>query len=510
MPDAIAHYKILEPLGAGGLGEVYRARDTRLGRTVAVKVLPSALTQDAGKLEALRDAVGRLISLSHPNIAMLFEIGEEGDRRYLVFEFVQGQPLASLINGRPLNLRRVLEFGINLADALADAHAAEMIHGDIRPDTIMITPKDRAKFMNFGLARYTAGGASRVGLSLPYVAPEEQTGKPADTRTDIYSLGAVMFEMLTGRQRTRGAVLSSVNPAVPAELEQIVARMLASNVDHRAQSAAAIAAELRSVAAILDTRTEAAEAAGVAEPVGRRSQPRRSNAIGFGIALLILAGVVVAWLMMQMIIETRSVPPFHKNGYVVGCERTRQAVVIDPGDEIGSLLEVIDRQSLTARMILLTHAHIDHVTGVGRAKDALDVPTYLHRDDQFLYDAAPQQAAYFGIQCDALPAVDRHYDLGRAIVARRLRDHRASHTRALSGRCVPRVWEGRTGEERSVCRRHALRGIDRPNRFAWRRLRDVDSDRSRRYCFRLVIRRTCIPGTVRSRPSARSAAPIPS
>ncbi|RPI50453.1 MAG: serine/threonine protein kinase [Acidobacteria bacterium] len=295
MPDAIAHYKVLETLGSGGLGEVYRARDTRLGRTVAVKVLPAAITADPAKFDALGAMALRLTRLSHPNIAMLFDGGQEGDRYYLVFEFVQGQPLASLINGRALHVRRALEFGINLADALADAHAADLIHGDIRPDTIMITAKDRAKFMNFGLAPFTGGGAGRLSSASPYIAPEELAGRPADSRSDIYSLGAVMFEMLTGRQRARGMVLSGLNPTVPPELEQVIARMLASTVEHRAQSAAAIAAELRSIASMVDTRTEAAEAAAAVEPM-RRGGRRRSGMAIF-IAILVLVGAVAAWLM---------------------------------------------------------------------------------------------------------------------------------------------------------------------------------------------------------------------
>lgn len=117
-----------------------------------------------------------------------------------------------------------------------------------------------------------------------------------------------------------------------------------------------------------------------------------------------------------MIVETRAVPPFQKNGYVVGCETTREAVVIDPGDEVDMLLDVIKGQSLTVRSILLTHAHVDHVTGVRRAKRALQAPVYLHRDDQFLYDAAPQQAAFFGLDCDALPPIDRYYDLAETLV----------------------------------------------------------------------------------------------
>jgi serine/threonine protein kinase len=297
MPEAIAHYKILEPLGSGGIGEVYRARDTKLGRTVAVKVLSPAILSDTAKFDALGDVAQRLTKLSHPNIAMLFDGGQEGDRYYLVFEFVQGQPLASLINGRPLQVRRALEFTINLADALAEGHSADLIHGDIRPDTIMITPKDRAKFMNFGLAPFTGGGASRLSGNSPYVAPEELAGNPADARSDIYSLGAVMFEMLTGRQRSRGLVLSGLVPNMPPELEQIIARMLAANVEHRAQSAASLAAELRSVAAVLDTRTEQAEAAGAAEPVRSRSGGGRG--VSFFIMLLVLAAIAAAaWFLL--------------------------------------------------------------------------------------------------------------------------------------------------------------------------------------------------------------------
>jgi len=296
MADAIAHYKVLESLGPGGLGDVYRARDTRLGRTVAVKVLPDAITHDPVRLQSLLDTAARLVELSHPNIAMLFEHSQDGNQRFLVFEFVQGQPLAALVNGRPLNVRRALEFAINLADALADAHALEMVHGDIRPDTIMITPKDRAKFMNFGLSRFTAGGMARLSAVTPYVSPEEISGHPGDSRSDIYSLGAVLFEMLTGRQRARGLVLSTLNRNVTGELEQIVGRMLAANVEHRSQSAATIAAELRSVAAILDTRTEAAEAADFSEPTRRRAQRKRSRLVVVVIGALALLGAFAAWM----------------------------------------------------------------------------------------------------------------------------------------------------------------------------------------------------------------------
>jgi serine/threonine-protein kinase len=161
----------------------------------------------------------------------------------------------------------------------------------------MITPKDRAKFMNFGLASFTGGGAGRAGSGSPYVSPEEAAGKPADARSDIYSLGAVMFEMFTGRQRARGVVLSGLDPAVPKELEQIIARMLASTIEHRAQSAAAIAAQLRGIATTLDSRIEAAEAAADAEPI-RRRQPRGTGR-AVTVTLLVLAQLAVAWFVMR-------------------------------------------------------------------------------------------------------------------------------------------------------------------------------------------------------------------
>lgn len=116
-----------------------------------------------------------------------------------------------------------------------------------------------------------------------------------------------------------------------------------------------------------------------------------------------------------MIVEVRAVPPFQKNGYIVACETTREAVLVDPGDEVDALLQVAGSQSLKVQYILLTHAHVDHVTGVARAKDALKVPVYLHGDDRFLYDAVPQQAAFFGLHCDPLPPIDRYYDVGRTL-----------------------------------------------------------------------------------------------
>src|SRR4051812_2953402 len=151
-------YEVLAAIGAGGMGEVYRARDTRLGRTVAIKVLPDDLAADADRRERLLREARAAAALSHHNIAALYEIGEDQGHLFLVFEFVPGKTLRAEIGGRPINPRRAIGFAIEIADALADAHAEGVIHRDIKPDNIIITPKEHAKVLDFGLATWTAGG----------------------------------------------------------------------------------------------------------------------------------------------------------------------------------------------------------------------------------------------------------------------------------------------------------------------------------------------------------------
>src|SRR3954464_4423972 len=142
MYETLAHYKILDRIGAGGMGDVYRARDTRLGRTVAIKVVPAAVAADAERRERFRLEAQAAIALSHPNIAALYEIGEDQGALFLVFEFVPGETLSTMIAGRPLNARRAIDFAIQIADALAEAHSEGIVHRDIKPANIIVTPKD--------------------------------------------------------------------------------------------------------------------------------------------------------------------------------------------------------------------------------------------------------------------------------------------------------------------------------------------------------------------------------
>lgn len=323
MDEALGTYKILDTIGAGGIGTVYRARDTHHGRTVALKVVCDEIAADPDKREAfLRDA-RTAVTLSHPNIAALYEVGEDRGRLFLAAEFVPGQTLRSLIGGRSLNARRAIDLGIQIADALADAHASDFVHGDLRPDTILVTPKDKAKILDFGLTAWTRGGAERRAavnapdgaLATPlgtvaYLSPEQVLGEPADHRSDIFSLGVVLFEMLTGRLpftapkvsdltlqivQAPAPALCGVNPSLPQELEPILTKALAKSLDGRYEVVAAMAAEMRAVAAILDTRADAAEMVPV-KPASSASRRGRWIALVFVLALLAAAWMARGFL----------------------------------------------------------------------------------------------------------------------------------------------------------------------------------------------------------------------
>ena len=278
MVETLGQYKILDRIGAGTLGDVYRARDTRLGRTVAVKLPGAELQADRVRLDALSNDARAASVLSHPNIAALYEIGEEGGRLFLAFEFVPGEPLKRVIAGRPLNMRRAVDLATQMADALAEAHAAMLVHGGLTPDTVMITPKGNAKILDFGFVRWkkspTPGGES-------------------DHRTDIEALGALLFEMLTGRPPSEAS--PRLGASVPGELDEIVGKALGAYADGGYESAATFAADLRSIATILDVRAASADPVRAAPLRNRRERTSRRWIILAAIAALALAALAGWW-----------------------------------------------------------------------------------------------------------------------------------------------------------------------------------------------------------------------
>jgi eukaryotic-like serine/threonine-protein kinase len=248
----VAHYNLLEQLERSGPGDLYRARDTKAGRTVAVRLLPADFTSDP---TALINQARGLTSLSHPNVTTLFDVGEHEGRVYLAFEFQKGQSLRAEANGRPMNVRRAVEIAIQLADAISDAHAAGFVHGGLSPESIVISAKGRAKIPAFELA--AQGGFDHAGRDArlhDYESPEEANKQPPDDRSDIYSVGAILYEMLTTRRPMhRGASAPSAsNPKVPKEIDAVVLKAVAPNPANRYQSAVALAGELRASIAVLD------------------------------------------------------------------------------------------------------------------------------------------------------------------------------------------------------------------------------------------------------------------
>ena len=278
---AIAHFNVLEQIGEGATGELWRARDTRVGRTVALKLVSAKMFQDAGSRQAFFDDARAAMALSHPNIATLFDAGEyEGDG-YLAYEFASGITLRQESDARSVNPRRAVELAVQIADALADAHGSGVLHGDLRPDTIIVTHKGSAKVLEMGMSRWTGGGRVRAEAAtaprslgpqtvpvVSYMSPEQVLGGPIDARSDVFSLGVVLYEMLTGRNPFAAAtaadtvvnvIAAKIGPSHAlstslGDLDALVMRAMAKEIDQRPQSAASLAAELRGIGAILDVR----------------------------------------------------------------------------------------------------------------------------------------------------------------------------------------------------------------------------------------------------------------
>jgi len=247
----VAHYNLLETIDATGPGELFRARDTRHGRTVALRLLPENIVQDRNRfIEDMR----AVQVLSHPNAITVFDVGEHDGRAYVVFEFLKGRSLRSEMAGRAVNVRRAVEMAIQIADAVAEAHTAGFMHRGLSPDSVVVTAKGHAKIPAHDLAVQMgleyAGGQARLP---DYDAPEEARGDSPDDRSDVYSVGAILYEMLTMRRPMhRGASApSGSNNRVSPELDAVVLRAVAPNPHSRYQSVAAFAGELRAVAAAL-------------------------------------------------------------------------------------------------------------------------------------------------------------------------------------------------------------------------------------------------------------------
>ena len=331
-------YEILTPLGAGGMGEVYRARDTRLERAVAVKVLPTHMSASPEVRQRFEREAKTISQLSHPHICALYDVGREGETEYLVMELLEGETLSDRLAKGPLPLEQTLRYGVEIADALDKAHRQEIVHRDLKPANVMIT-KSGVKLLDFGLAKAMAPAGQPSSLTaLPtqqgltqegtilgtfqYMAPEQLEGKEADARTDIFAFGAVLYEMATGRKAFSAssqaslitAIMSSDPPAIstlqpmsPPALDRVVKKCLAKDPDDRWQSTRDLGSDLRWIA-------ESGSQAGAAAPVvASRRRSLRLSWIAASVFALISAALAAALLTRRSadlpVIRASILPP---------------------------------------------------------------------------------------------------------------------------------------------------------------------------------------------------------
>src|SRR6202030_1105606 len=276
----ISHYRILEKLGAGGMGVVYKGTHTRLDRAVALKFLPDNMDQDAQALERFRREAHAASALNHPGICTIYDVGEEDHRSFIVMEFIDGETLSQHIHGQPLPVEETLDLGIQIADALDVAHTEGIVHRDIKPSNVFVTKRGQAKVLDFGLAKLVAkdvlgldatdssakgrqDSLSIVGVisgTPAYMSPEQVRGDELDQRTDIFAFGLLLYEMATGRQafggRTGGAIIEAiltrapalvrtVNAQIPEQLDEIITKCLQKDRNLRYPSAAVARADLQ-------------------------------------------------------------------------------------------------------------------------------------------------------------------------------------------------------------------------------------------------------------------------
>ncbi|HZS04308.1 MAG TPA: protein kinase [Blastocatellia bacterium] len=322
---SIGHYHIISPIGKGGMGEVYRARDAKLDRTVALKLLPGEVAADAERMRRFVREARAASALNHPHVATIYEIGEAGGVSFIAMEYVEGQTLATKINGQPLTTSEIVEIGSQIADALDEAHGKGITHRDIKPANVMLNERGQVKVLDFGLAKITRLSAQPIvsdistlaktapGVvmgTVPYMSPEQALGREVDQRSDLFSLGIVLYEMATGRLPFSGAntsetlnlilhvqpeAMARFNYNVPAELERIVRKCLEKERERRYQSARELLVDLKNLKR--ESEATARSARDTVSLAGKVNSTWRRGIVV--LAVLSLSGVGLAYYLLR-------------------------------------------------------------------------------------------------------------------------------------------------------------------------------------------------------------------
>ncbi|HUK37414.1 MAG TPA: protein kinase, partial [Vicinamibacterales bacterium] len=408
-PESVSHYRVLDKLGEGGTAVVYRAEDLALGRGVALKFLSANCSADYGRIARFQHEARTIASLNHPNICTIFEIGEHEGKPFIAMELLDGVALSRSLSGRPIDSYRVIELAIEIAEALAAAHAEGVVHRDLKPANIFVTKSDRVKLLDFGLAvivpPHTTGQPTSAlpplgltGGTVPYMSPEQVQGESLDARTDLFSLGVVMYELLTSRRPFVGMTAADVkdailhespvpprdlNPSIPIELVRIVDKSLEKNRKLRYQTASDLRADLQRLKRDLDsTSTVTATARAKRGTIHASFRSSRARIAAMGGGLVLASGALFA-LRSRSVSAPVSEPP---------ARRSPGADIVLPAERIVIASPVLRPERPPAKapsaVAPAVETHLANVIDTRDAAAETDLRIARQKIDLKLYDQA--------------------------------------------------------------------------------------------------------------------------
>jgi serine/threonine protein kinase/tetratricopeptide (TPR) repeat protein len=406
VPYKISHYRIIEKLGAGGMGEVLLAQDVRLGRKVAIKILPAkSIASEQAKKRLFREARAAA-TLDHPNICAIYEVGEEGDCAYIAMQYIEGRTLSTIIKNNALSPLEVIDIGIQAAEALAEAHSRGVIHRDIKPHNVIITPRGQVKILDFGLAKilhdesaihagdHTGNMDSRltetgeVVGTVGYMSPEQLRDLPIDGRTDLFSLGVMLYECVTGRSAFVGSTKiqislqvievdpqrpSELSSDIPRELDDIIVKAIAKDVDDRYQSAAAMLADLRRVqssfqASVLNTRPltarpGASRATAPGSLSRKMSRKMRTAPVMIKVGLILVPLVILGgwWAVRVARPSVRALSPDARRWYEDGTRAMRDGAFYEARRQLEQSISIDDKFAPSHARLAQTYLELDNI-----------------------------------------------------------------------------------------------------------------------------------------------------